>query len=430
FVSFWDDRTMAENPTVQLHVLIVGGGIAGLAAARALKKCGHRVEVFERSHFANEVGAAVSISPNGTKVLRELDFDFAKGGGVNQRYIHTYDAITFAKISEYDYGDLEETCGATIEAMHRRDLHAALWDLALQNDGPSDAPAVKLHTGVKITKIDVESAKIELEDGSVFEGDLLIGADGLRSQIFRFLLPTEAIVNDPETSGMRLHNIRVMYDIEDQTTGPKLRCVWYECRNGEVQNLAGLYRGDRYETKEEDFGHPAPKDKFLEIFSSFNPKLRHIFEKADEIIYWRIYERLPLPTFIYSKTLLIGDAGHPMTPFTAQGATQALEDAGALLGLFKNISSKEQLSQRLEMYERVRWDAESVGAGTCAVIGEGCIGAGGVEGEGDEVIRRGRGVIIGIMFLMSARKCFGKNFLECLQLKRGMQIGLSTQVRD
>jgi salicylate hydroxylase len=57
---------------------------------------------------------------------------------------------------------------------------------------------------------------------------------------------------------------------------------------------------------------------------------------------------------IYGKTLLIGDAGHPMTPFTAQGATQALEDAGALLGLFSNISSKDQLSSRLQMFEKVR----------------------------------------------------------------------------
>jgi 2-polyprenyl-6-methoxyphenol hydroxylase-like FAD-dependent oxidoreductase len=63
---------------------------------------------------------------------------------------------------------------------------------------------------------------------------------------------------------------------------------------------------------------------------------------------------MPLPTFVYGKSLLIGDAGHPMTPFTAQGANQALEDAGALLGLFSNITSKDLLVQRLAMYDKVR----------------------------------------------------------------------------
>jgi hypothetical protein len=63
---------------------------------------------------------------------------------------------------------------------------------------------------------------------------------------------------------------------------------------------------------------------------------------------------MPLSTFTYGRTLLIGDAGHPMTPFTAQGAAQALEDAGALLGLFANITSRNMLIERLAMYDEVR----------------------------------------------------------------------------
>jgi len=75
---------------------------------------------------------------------------------------------------------------------------------------------------------------------------------------------------------------------------------------------------------------------------------------ADKILFWRIYEREPLSTLIYDRTILIGDAGHPMTPFVGQGANQALEDAGALLGLLSNLTSKEQLQDRLKLYEKVR----------------------------------------------------------------------------
>lgn len=76
--------------------------------------------------------------------------------------------------------------------------------------------------------------------------------------------------------------------------------------------------------------------------------------EANEILYWRVYERPPLPTFVYGHTVLIGDAGHAMSPFTAAGATQALEDAGAFLGLFADIKGKEDVERRIEAYDKVR----------------------------------------------------------------------------
>jgi salicylate hydroxylase len=131
--------------------------------------------------------------------------------------------------------------------MHRRDLHGALYDLALQEDDDS-LGTVKLHARAMISQVDVENAAIELEDGRKFSGDLLIGADGLRSvvrtaalgekyppidtewQIYRFLLPREAVMNDPLTKAIKKENSRVAYEIPDATTQSKLRFVWYECR--------------------------------------------------------------------------------------------------------------------------------------------------------------------------------------------------------
>ncbi|KAF4630292.1 hypothetical protein G7Y89_g7841 [Cudoniella acicularis] len=375
----------------QLNILIVGGGIAGLAAAIALRKCGHQVQIFERSSFSNEIGAAVTISPNGTRVLREFGFDFKKVGGVAIKSQQTYDASTFEKIVERNWGEMERICGAPYEAMHRQDLHNELLRLALDNSNYDHETAFQLHRGVTIVRVDAENATIELDDGRIFSGDLLIGADGIHSkvraaatgsaslpidsewQIYRFLLPRGEITQDPEMRNMKGENSRKVFEVLDPAVMYQARLIWYECRNGEVQNFAAFCRGMANQTKVEgivdlslqihhiatnyspDYGYPADKQKVIDLFKAFNPTLLHVIEKADKITHWRVYERIPLPTFVYyNRTILVGDAGHPMTPFTGQGATQALEDAGALLVLLSNIKSKAEVPRRLEMFNKIR----------------------------------------------------------------------------
>src|SRR6187402_3349002 len=111
--------------------------------------------------------------------------------------------------------------------MHRQDLHRELERLALLPT-PSNG-SVKIHEGVKIIRINPQTAEIELDNGQVFSGDLLIGADGLHSdvraaaigkreepidtewQIYRFLLPREKVMNDEIMRGMRVENARLTY---------------------------------------------------------------------------------------------------------------------------------------------------------------------------------------------------------------------------
>ena len=180
-------------------------------------------------------------------MLRELGFDFKKGGGVRQQHLRMFNAKDLSSMFDHDYGDVESLCGAPWEAMHRRDLHGALYDLALLEDDDSQV-AVKLHARAMISRVDTESATVELENGRKFTGDLLIGADGLRSvvrssalgekyppidtewQIYRFILPREVIMNDPLTREMKMENTRIMYEIPDDTGQSKVRVVWYECR--------------------------------------------------------------------------------------------------------------------------------------------------------------------------------------------------------
>jgi salicylate hydroxylase len=162
--------------------------------------------------------------------------------------MNVYNTVTLDEISLKDMGDVEGICGAPYEAYHRSDLHAELLRMARDASDPSDTP-VELFRDVRIVRVDTENAAIELADGTVYQGDLLIGADGLHSavreaavkdnklpidscwQIYRFLLPREAIMEDDVLRSMKLENGRLMWYHGDAVKGEEVtRYVWYSCR--------------------------------------------------------------------------------------------------------------------------------------------------------------------------------------------------------
>ncbi|KAK0101954.1 hypothetical protein ONS95_001237 [Cadophora gregata] len=97
-----------------------------------------------------------------------------------------------------------------------------------------------------------------------------------------------------------------------------LRLVWYSCRDGEVQNLAAFCPSTDNTSEGEDYSQSASKELILELFSAYHPTLLRLIKKADTIKTWRLRNRTPLSSYIFGKTILIGDAAHPMLPFNAQ----------------------------------------------------------------------------------------------------------------
>ena len=143
-------------------------------------------KIFEKSRFATEIGAAITATPNGTRVLRKLGFDFQRARGQQIKVMESVHGTSLERISSMDTRDAEDRYGAPVMAFHRVDLHKELRRLALEEDGKG-LPAV-LHLGSPVVKASPKEGWVELEDGTVHSG-------GMRpSEAFQSLLDTSETI--------------------------------------------------------------------------------------------------------------------------------------------------------------------------------------------------------------------------------------------
>lgn len=159
------------------RVGIIGAGIGGLSAATALRRAGWQCEVFERSSFKNEIGAAITVTPNATRCLDRWGFNFEKARPTENRQFRLMSAGDLKVIFKQDYPDLEQQFGYKAWSFHRVDLHKGLLDLAVEPGDEKGFPA-KIRLSCDVREVDFEKGKILLSDGSWVEKDLIVVADG------------------------------------------------------------------------------------------------------------------------------------------------------------------------------------------------------------------------------------------------------------
>ena len=240
---------MAVAQSEQLKVGVVGCGIAGLSAALALSKDGHSVEMFERSQFKNEVGAAIVIGVNATKILREWGFDFEKAGALDYFQMRRIKADTTQVDSEELFVDIKQKYGDRWLMFHRADLHNGIRELV-----EKQSPAPKINLATPVTDVDVSSGTITLANSSIVQKDLVIIADGSHSNLiprvtdsdsypvrkspmsmYRFLQPFSSILSHPEASKFykdRPPGFTVFY--KTAVGRPGLLLNTYPCRGGSL----------------------------------------------------------------------------------------------------------------------------------------------------------------------------------------------------
>ncbi|KLO81439.1 Uncharacterized protein LW93_8149 [Fusarium fujikuroi] len=163
-----------------LKVGVIGAGIGGLSAAIALRRTGAQVEVFERSNFKDEIGAAITITPNGMRVLRHFGFDPKTARGVQNKQMRMVHPQTLEDLVIENFSHVENDYGAPFMFFHRVDLHTALKDMALSSDERYSGPPVVIHNGHSVMSLDCEKATIVLDNGQTFQKDLVVVADGVR----------------------------------------------------------------------------------------------------------------------------------------------------------------------------------------------------------------------------------------------------------
>lgn len=232
-----------------LEIIIVGAGIAGLTTTIALREQGHNVTILEKSSFLQEAGAAIHVSPNCTRLLRRLGLNTEDFGANLCTGFAQYDGMGNIK-KRVDMQAFLQAYDSPFELIHRADLHDALKQLAL--DEPGRGPLPQLHLGCRITETDIAQGSVSLEDGRVFSGDIIIGADGVHSvcrqkidssvqpfpygkSCFRWLVPREALLADPQIAPL----IEAEGWFEEFSEGDT-RLVMYPCRHNTAMNIAAF----------------------------------------------------------------------------------------------------------------------------------------------------------------------------------------------
>ncbi|QIX01097.1 hypothetical protein AMS68_006614 [Peltaster fructicola] len=355
-------------PGIQLKVGIIGAGIAGLAAAIALTDSGHDVEIFEKSRFANEIGAGIHMTPNSTRVLKHYDFDFeaARGSDADEMAYLNWENGEMLKSTKYP--DVVKSFGARWLLFHRGDLHAELKRQAVEQTTSKRHPA-RLQLRTHVDDVDLDGT-IRLANRSTIKKDLVVIANGIHTELaekvsgapirneaagtamIRFLIPMEEVANDPRTKPIHEAGLnRFLYCINPDGRN----FVSYPCKGGAMANCAIFFK-DNVDWQGA-WSKEATREDLLKVAHGYHETFIGLCDKANDISIWRLATReKPVETLVRDRLVLTGDASHPMLPFLGQGAAMAVEDAAALGVFMSDLASTEDVNDRLRLFQQLRHD--------------------------------------------------------------------------
>ncbi len=340
---------MAGRHEQTISIGVVGGGIGGLAAASTLLRAGFDVHVFEQATALSEVGAGIQVSPNASRLLHRLGLaDELAELGVRPLAWHQRrwdDGRTLLRTPLA--GAVEEAFGFPHYQIHRADLLAAL---------VRRLPPERLHTGRRLIGLADRGDRVEatFADGDRIEVDLLVGADGIHSTVRTALFGPES----PRFTGCVAYRGLVpaerLQELELEVTaqvwmGPGGHFVHYFVQGGRLVNFVALIDRDTW-TRESwnDRGEVADA---LAAYEGWHPQVRSILGAVEATFVWALFDRAPLEHWSAGRVTLLGDACHPMLPFMAQGAAQAIEDGATLTAC---LTREADVPTALRRYEEIR----------------------------------------------------------------------------
>ncbi|MFM1816921.1 MAG: hypothetical protein RLZ98_3616 [Pseudomonadota bacterium] len=313
-----------------LPFIIVGGGIGGLAAAVALARKGYPVHLLEQAPEFGEVGAGIQLGPNVFRALSKLDLrdavmaDAWQPTALEMRCGLSGERITHVPLGEQFRSRFREAYAVT----HRADIHTTILEAARSHG------SIRLETNRAVTgyEDDGKTVSVKLADGATIAGRALIGCDGLWSKV------RETIVGDgkPRVSGhIAFRAVLKKEDVPEELwrpdvvlwAGPRTHLVHYPLRRGELYNLVTVFHSDRYE---EGWNAEGSLSELIGHFKGQRPEVLTLLNKIEAWRMWVLCDREPVKEWVKGRTVLLGDAAHPMLQYLAQGACMAIEDAVVL----------------------------------------------------------------------------------------------------
>ncbi|HEX5421682.1 MAG TPA: FAD-dependent monooxygenase [Gammaproteobacteria bacterium] len=336
-----------DEPKKPLAVAIVGGGIGGLFAANALLARGLCVRVYEQAQNLGEIGAGVFLTPNSVRHLQRHGFgaDVERYGarvGALSRYFRD-DGSTIAPVQVTDSSGWNATFG-----MHRADL------VALLADG---LPSGVVHTGHRCTGFEQSGdvARALFADGAVGEADIVIGADGIHSELRPHVYPPSHPVFSQSVAyrGVVARGLLPDWPADRwlMWVGKGKHFLAFPVRAGELINFVGFVPADA--EMKESWSAPGDADQLRREFVGWDPRVGELLKRVRTTFRSALYDRDPLPLWTRGRLSLLGDAAHPMLPHLGQGANQAIEDGVALAAILARADCGTAPGALLA-YERLR----------------------------------------------------------------------------
>ncbi|EIN04666.1 FAD/NAD(P)-binding domain-containing protein [Punctularia strigosozonata HHB-11173 SS5] len=351
-----------RKTTCPLRFVIVGGSIAGLGTAYALKRAGHDVVVLEQGDGTASSTGCMRSPPNATRILNDwgigdcLTEEGVVSGGILFKAGETGEVIGHIRFVPRIIKDF----GANFCYLRHNTLTERLRELAV-NSGCT------IRYNCKVVKVDAVEGSVRLESGEVVSGNIVVGADGKGSRVrdviigrplhtrrarhacFNLAAPADQMRLDPDLAPIA--------DTHEWSVWMADNCVLQGCPLPAKNEYAMLLRmkGDDI-PRGEHWDHTFPVNQPGFDYSCFEPRVQRMIKMAKVMTPTDHSVRETFDTWFHesAKVVLVGEAAHPFAPSAHHNFGAALEDAVTLGNLFSRLSSPQQIPAMLSAYEDIR----------------------------------------------------------------------------
>ncbi|KAF2165903.1 hypothetical protein M409DRAFT_66862 [Zasmidium cellare ATCC 36951] len=341
-----------------LKVVIVGGGIAGLTAAIAFARNGHDVHVYERRDHSRhgESGSGILLMPNVIPILKQwgMQHELEKNANpVSTTEMRMPDGEVILQRDWAQRGEAWYGLRGAFNAMFRRSAVAS---------------GAMILDSTNVSHVDPERGVLVLQDGTVVEADLIIGADGSSSNVRQDLFPQyKATTLDMACFQISTPLFEVTNDpvLSQLTSGAATVITLSPGRNiyaspAPAQNSFDIQFVDQEYSLAQDPHADLLNERITDLewlrkrWSDHSPAYQAIIQRAESAFKWRFMEVRNLPSWSRGNVVLLGDACHSMRPFAGQGCASGIEDAAVLAKLLRTACSGDDIRRSLAEYEKIR----------------------------------------------------------------------------